>query len=111
MSQDPSLCRGALWRSIAWNRGVRETEARRIEADPMKIHFTLSIDSELLCDAEALAARRGTSVSRLMADQLQELVRWDLTYERARRRAVTRLEEGFDLGWTPPASRDGLHQR
>lgn len=77
----------------------------------MKVHLTLRIDSELLRFAEALAARRGTSVSRLMADQLEELVRRDRSYERARRRAMTRLEEGFDLGWSPSASRDELRER
>jgi len=77
----------------------------------MKTNLTLSIDSELLRDAKVLAARRGTSVSRLMALQLEELVRRDRDYEWARQRAAARLEEGFDLGWTPPASRDELHER
>lgn len=77
----------------------------------MKTNLTLSVDSELLRDAKVLAARRGTSVSRMMAEQLEELVRRDREYERARQRAVARLEKGFDLGWTPPASRNELHER
>jgi hypothetical protein len=80
-------------------------------AMPTKTNLTLSVDSTLLRDAKVLAARRGTSVSRLMADQLEELVRRDLGYERARQRALARLEHGFDLGWTPPTSRDELHER
>lgn len=78
----------------------------------MKTNVTLRVDAVVLRDAKVLAARRGTSVSRLIADQLEELVRRDREYERARRRAVARLDEGgFDLGWTPPASRDELHER
>lgn len=77
----------------------------------MKTNVTLSVDTDLLRDAKVLAARRGTSVSRLMADQLEELVRRDREYDRARQRAVARLARGFDLGWTPPASRDELHER
>lgn len=77
----------------------------------MKTNLTLSVDAELLRDAKVLAARRGTSVSRMMAEQLEDLVRRDREYESARQRAVARLEEGYDLGWTPPASRDELHER
>ena len=77
----------------------------------MKTNVTLSVESDLLRDAKVLAAQRGTSVSRLMADQLEELVRRDREYERARQRAVARLEQGFDLGWTAPVSRDELHER
>lgn len=77
----------------------------------MKTNVTLSVDSELLQDAKILAARQGTSVSRLMADQLEDMVRRDREYDRAQRRALARLESGFDLGWTPPASRDELHER
>ena len=78
---------------------------------PTKTNLTLSIDLDLLRDAKVLAARRGTSVSRLMADQLERLVRGDREYEGARQRALTRLERGFDLGWTPPTSRNELHER
>ena len=77
----------------------------------MKTNVTLSVESDLLRDAKVLAAQRGTSVSRLMADQLEELVRRDREYDRARQRAVARLDQGFDLGWTAPASRDELHER
>jgi len=76
-----------------------------------KTNLTLSLDEDLVRDAKVLAARRGTSVSRLLADRLEELVRGDRAYETARRRAVARLARGFDLDWTPPASRDELHER
>lgn len=73
--------------------------------------LTLTVATDLLREVEALAARRGVSVNRLIADQLEELVRCDREYEHARRRAVLRLEEGFDLGWAPAASREDLHER
>ena len=78
---------------------------------PVKTNVTLSVDADLLRDAKVLAARRGTSVSRLMADQLEELVRRDREYDRARQRALARLGAGFDLGWQRPALRDELHER
>jgi hypothetical protein len=77
----------------------------------MKTNVTLRLDADLLREARVLAARKGSSVSRLMTDQLEELVREDREYERAQRRALARLDHGFDLRWTPPASRDELHER
>jgi len=72
-------------------------------------NLTVEIDDALLREARLLAARRGTSLSRLAAEQLEELVRRDQSYEVARRRAVRRLERGLQLDWDPPASRDELH--
>ena len=77
----------------------------------MKTNVTLRIDAELAREAKVLAARMGTSLSRLMAQQLEELTRRDREYEAAKRRALARLESGFDLGWTPPASREELYER
>jgi hypothetical protein len=77
----------------------------------MTTNVTLRLDADLLREARVLAARKGSSVSRLMTDQLEELVREDREYERAQRRALARLDQGFDLRWTPPASRDELHER
>jgi hypothetical protein len=77
----------------------------------MKTNVTLRLDADLLREAKVLAARKGSSVSRLMTEQLEELVRKDREYERAQRRALARLDQGFDLRWSPPASRDELHER
>ena len=33
------------------------------------------------------------------------------SFTSARRRAIARLRNGLDLQWTPPASRDALHER
>ena len=74
-------------------------------------NLTLKIDDSLLREAKILAARRGTSVSRLAAEQLEDLVRQDKRYEAAKRRAMQRLSRVLDLGWTPPESRDELHER
>lgn len=77
----------------------------------MKSNVTLRLNADLLREAKVLAARKGTSISRLMAEQIEGLVREDRDYERARRRALARLEKGYDLRWTPPASRAELHER
>jgi len=76
-----------------------------------KHNVTLSIESDLLREAKVLAAQRGTSVSRMLSEELERLVCQDRAYDAARRRALARLDRGWDLGWTPPASRDELHER
>jgi hypothetical protein len=77
----------------------------------VKTNLTLRIEEELVREAKVLAARRGSSVSRLVAEQLEELTRRDRAYEAARRRAEARLKTGYDLGWSPATSRDELHDR
>jgi hypothetical protein len=76
-----------------------------------KANVTLTIDADLLREARILAAEEGTSVSGLLRDRLEELVRRHKAYEAARRRALARLRTGYDLQWTPPQSRDELHER
>lgn len=76
----------------------------------MKQNITLSIDKELLTKLKVIAARRSTSVSRLLTEELVQIVRYADHYELSRRRALRALESGFHLGGQP-ASRDELHER
>jgi len=76
-----------------------------------KTNFTVKIDKELLREAKIIAAQEDTSISALLTRQLENLVRQRSSYDSARRRALARLKKGWDLGWTPPASRDELHER
>lgn len=77
----------------------------------MKNNITLKIDAGLLREARVLAAEEGRSVSALLAERLESLVRERKAFDRARRRALTRLARGLDLQWTPPRSREELHER
>ncbi len=77
----------------------------------MKSNITLKLDAALLREIRIMAAEEGTSISALLAARLEQIVRERKTYERARKRALARLREGFDLHWTPPRSRDQLHER
>jgi len=77
----------------------------------MKTNITLKLDTDILREARILAAEEGLSISGLLAAKLDEVVRQRKGYNRSRRRAVARLRKGFDLGWTPPGSRDELHER
>lgn len=77
----------------------------------VKANITLKLDAALLREIRVLAAEEGTSISALLAARLEQIVRERKTYERARKRALARLREGLDLQWTPPRSRDELHER
>jgi hypothetical protein len=77
----------------------------------MKTNVTLKLDTDLLREARVLAAEEGRSLSALLTDRLEALIRERKAFERARRRALARLRAGLDLRWTPPRSRDELHER
>jgi hypothetical protein len=77
----------------------------------MKTNVTLKLDADLLREARVLAAEEGRSISALLTERLEALVRERKAFEKARRRALTRLRDGLDLRWTPPNSRDELHER
>ena len=63
----------------------------------------MQLDSDVIRRARVVAAKRGTSVSTLVARQLIELVDRDERYEDARRRAADLLANPRDRGgrsWT-----------
>ena len=77
----------------------------------MIANITLKVEEDLLREARILAAEDDSSVSALLAAQLENLVRERKGYDQARRSAVERLRSGFDLHWTPARSRGELHER
>jgi hypothetical protein len=77
----------------------------------MKSNITLKVDAELLREARVLAASEGTSISAMLSKRLEDMVRERKKYDQARLRALSRLKQGFNLGWTPPNSRGELHER
>ena len=74
-------------------------------------NITIKVDASLAREAKVLAARRGTSLSRLVAEQLTALVESDQVYSAARASALRQLGQGFDLDWEKPESRQELHVR
>ncbi|HLE22328.1 MAG TPA: type II toxin-antitoxin system CcdA family antitoxin [Vicinamibacteria bacterium] len=76
-----------------------------------KSNVTLKLDADLLREARVLAAEAGRSLSALLTERLEAMIRERKAFEKARRRALARLREGLELQWTPPRSRDELHER
>jgi hypothetical protein len=80
-------------------------------ADNGKQNLTISLDRQTIRMAKILAARRSTSISGLLARQIEFLVGEEEAYERAERQAMSLLDQAFHLGGVIRASRDELHER
>ena len=76
----------------------------------MKQNITISIDKELIQKARVLAAKRAISISRLLSEELTDIITRNENYERARTKALAELQEGYHLGGRP-AAREELHER
>ncbi len=76
-------------------------------------NITLAIPKEILIKVKVLAARRQTSVSRMLTQMLEKLVEQEDVYAHAKRRHVQWLESGEDLGTHGQVTtrRDELHER
>ena len=75
-----------------------------------KTNLTVQLEEDVVRRARVVAAKRGTSVSQLVASELTALVEGDARYEEARRRAARLLDDAVPRGgrsWT----RDDLHER
>jgi hypothetical protein len=76
-----------------------------------KRNLTIQIDEAVAQRARMVAARRSTSVSRLVAEQIEALVLADAAYESARREAMDTMRRGFHLGGGALPARDSVHER
>jgi hypothetical protein len=79
--------------------------------DGQKQNVTISLSREVLKKARILAARRETSISGLLAQEIEFLVGDEEAYARAERQAMTLLDQGFHLGAVIRVGRDELHER
>ena len=75
-----------------------------------KQNVTISLARETVRRAEILAVRRKTSISGLLATQIEILVGEEEAYERAKRQATALLDRGFHLGGVIRSSRDEWHE-
>jgi len=75
-----------------------------------KQNLTITLDRRTIQKARVLAAQRATSISGLVAQEIEKLVGEQESYERAKQHALKLLDQGFHLGGVR-ASRDELHER
>ena len=61
-------------------------------------NLTLKLPVETVRKAKVVAAERGTSISALVTEKIEELVGEDAEYQAAKRRASEWLKQGWHLG-------------
>jgi plasmid stability protein len=77
----------------------------------MRRNLTVQLDDELIQRAKVLAARRGTSVSGLVAEQIVKLTEADERYRRAQESALRVLEDTRAQRARLVADEHGEHER
>jgi len=77
----------------------------------MKQNITLSVDKDLIKRGKVLAAERDTSVSKMLSEQLKQLVEDNEQYETAKRSALQVLRKGYHLGGKITWKREDLYDR
>ena len=76
-----------------------------------KRSIVVRLDLRTLRKAKVLAVKRNTSISGLLAEQIETLVGEDDAYDQAQRRALALLDQGFHLGGHIESTRDEWHER
>ena len=77
---------------------------------PTKQNLTIQLSRPTIAKVKLLAVVRETSISQLVADVIEDLIREDDRYQEAQRMAERLLRKGFHLRGSK-VSRDELHER
>lgn len=75
-------------------------------------NVTVQLDEELICEAKALANKKGMSLSAMVAQDLREKVAAEARYKRAMEAAFTSMTEAATSGRQAPRwTREELYDR
>jgi hypothetical protein len=82
-----------------------------VPAKSDKQNITLSLSAQTLHKVRVLAAQRGTSISGLLTQQIEEIAKAEDAYERARTRELARLRSGLGFDGIEHVKREDLYDR
>jgi hypothetical protein len=77
----------------------------------MKQNITLSLEKELIRKGKIVAAKKETSISKMLGELLKEIVDKEDQYEAAKRNALQTLQQGLNLGGSIKWKREDLYDR
>ena len=77
----------------------------------MKQNITLAIEKEIIRKGKLIAAQNDTSISKMLSDQLKEMIDKEEQYQAAKRKALHALRKGVHLGGKITWRREDLHER
>lgn len=75
-----------------------------------KRNLTVQLDEAVIQAAKELAVRKGTSVSGLVTQKLEEMVEADLRYQRAMHHALDAMYNAPNRGGGGPWSREEIYE-
>ena len=75
----------------------------------MKQNITLSLEKELIKKGKIVAAKKETSISKMLGELLKEIVDKEDQYEAAKRNALQILQQGLHLGGSITWKREDLY--
>ncbi len=76
-------------------------------------NITISLSKELIKQVKHLAIEKDSSVSRLLAQQIEHIVKKENAYHAARQRQLHTLKKGYNIGLNGEIhwERSALHER
>jgi predicted transcriptional regulator len=77
----------------------------------MKRNLTIQLDEDTIKRARVIAARRATSISRLVREAVKKAAEEDTSWETAKKIALQQLNNPFHLGGSKLPSRKSLYDR
>ena len=77
----------------------------------MKQNIIISLDEDLIRTGKVIAAQKGTSLNRMLRQELERIIRNARQYDMAKQKAIAAMKAGFHSGMDRYPSRDGLHER
>lgn len=77
----------------------------------MKQNITISLEKELIKKAKIIAAQKETSVTRMLSEELKQIIQKEEQYQQAKKKALVHLNSGFHLGGKIRDTREDLHAR
>jgi len=77
----------------------------------MKQNITVQLDQSIIRDAKVLAAKRSSSLSKFLSDQIQLIAAQESDYEHNKKLALARLDRGYSLGGGKTPKREELYNR
>jgi hypothetical protein len=76
-----------------------------------KRNLTVQLDEDVISRARVVADKRGTSISQLVAQQIEQLADDDERYEAARKRAMELMDTAATHGGGRQWKREDLYDR
>ncbi|HUC95864.1 MAG TPA: hypothetical protein VMR76_02810, partial [Candidatus Saccharimonadia bacterium] len=75
----------------------------------MKQNITVQLDQSTIKEAKVLAAKRSTSLSKFLAEEIRKIAEQESTYDKDKKVAISRLQNGYSFGGVKLPKREELY--